>query len=249
MAKRSDESARPVNCLIVAAGTGGRLRSIGPTKPLVRVQGVPLLEHVIARARSAGVERFFVVTGYRGEEVRGHLDRYCRQESLQLVHIVNDSWQRANGVSVLAAKPHLDGPFLLGMCDHIVDPDILRALLSSTAEPDTVTLAVDFNIAGSINDLEDVTRVQCSEGRIERIGKGLTDFNALDTGVFRCTPILFRALEASQAEGDDSISGAMNVLARWGKARAFDVQGRLWIDVDDPPSLEKAEELLAAGRL
>lgn len=238
-----------MNCLIVAAGTGGRLREVGPTKPLVRARGVPLLEHVIARARSAGIDRFFVVSGYRGEEVRSHLDRYSAQESLHLVHIVNESWQRANGVSVLKAKPHIDGPFVLSMCDHVVDPGILRGLLSRAPEPDTVTLAVDFNIAGSINDLEDVTRVKCSNGRIERIGKALTDFNALDTGVFLCTPILFEALETSQAEGDDSISGAMNVLARWGKARTFDVGGRLWIDVDDAASLAKAEELLAAGRL
>lgn len=238
-----------MNCLIIAAGTGGRLREIGPTKPLVRVGGVPLLEHVIARARRAGVERFFVVSGYRGEEVRAHLDRYSAQESVEVVHIVNESWQRANGVSVLKAQPHLDGPFLLSMCDHLVDPSILRALLSISAEPDTVTLAVDFNIADSINDLEDVTRVKCSNGRIERIGKALDDFNAFDTGVFLCHPVLFEALEASQAEGDDSLSGAMNVLARSGKARTFDVQGRLWIDVDDPPSLEKAEGLLAAGRL
>jgi 1L-myo-inositol 1-phosphate cytidylyltransferase len=238
-----------VNCLIIAAGTGGRLREIGPTKPLVRAQGVPLLEHVIGRARRAGVDRFFVVSGYRGEEVRAHLDAYGARESIPIVHIINESWQRANGVSVLKAKPHLDGPFLLCMCDHVVDPEIPRALLALPAEPDTVTLAVDFNIAATINDLVDVTRVKCSNGRIERIGKSLPEFNALDTGVFLCTPILFRALEASQDAGDDSLSGAMNVLARWDKARTFDVRDRLWIDVDDAPSLKKAEELLAAGRL
>src|SRR6185437_14562923 len=108
-----------------------------------------------------------------------------------------------------------------------------------------VTLAVDFNIAGSINDLDDVTRVKCSDGRIEAIGKVIRDFNAIDTGVFLCSPIIFDALEASQAAGDDSLSGAMNVLAGWGKARAFDVQGRLWLDVDEPVSFGKAEELLA----
>jgi 1L-myo-inositol 1-phosphate cytidylyltransferase len=238
-----------MNCLIVAAGMGGRLREKGPSKPLIPVNGVRLLERVISRARSAGVERFFVVSGYRGDDVRAALDEFSAREGVPVVHIVNEEWQRANGVSVLKAKPFLDGPFLLSMCDHLVDPEILRGLMASPLEPDTVTLAVDFNVADSINDLDDVTRVKCSDGRIEHIGKVIRDFNAIDTGVFLCTPVIFEALEASQAAGDDSISGAMNVLARWDKARVFDIQGRLWLDVDDPPTFDKAENLLKAGRL
>ena len=77
----------------------------------------------------------------------------------------------------------------------------------------------------------------------------IRDFNAIDTGMFLCGPIMFDALEVSQAKGDDSISGAMNVLAGWGKARAFDIQGRVWVDVDDPAAFRKAEELLESGRL
>jgi len=238
-----------MNCLIVAAGTGGRLRERGPSKPLVPVKGVGLLERVISRVRAGGVDRFFVVTGYRGEQVRAALDSFSMREGVSIVHIVNEEWQRANGVSVLKAKPYLDGPFLLSMCDHLFDPDIIRDLVGTAPEPDTVTLAVDFNVAGSINDLDDVTRVKCANGRMEQIGKVLRDFNAIDTGVFLCTPVMFEALAASQAAGDDSISGAMNVLARQGKARVFDVRGRLWLDVDDPASLDKAEELLGAGRL
>ena len=238
-----------MNCLIVAAGMGGRLREKGPSKPLVPVKGVGLLERVISRARDAGVERFFVVSGYRGEEVRAALDVFSAREAIPIVHVSNDEWQRGNGVSVLKARPFLDGPFLLSMCDHLVDPDILRDLIASTLEPDTVTLAVDFNVAGSINDLDDVTRVMCSNGRIEHIGKVIREFNAIDTGVFLCTPVIFDALETSQAAGDDSISGAMNVLAREDRARVFDIQGRLWLDVDDPATLDKAETLLSAGRL
>src|SRR5262249_4525677 len=154
-----------MNCLIVAAGTGGRLREKGPSKPLIPINGVRLLERVITRARSAGVERFFVVSGYRGEDVRAALDDFSAREGLPIEHLGNEEWQRANGVSVLKAKPLLRGPFLLSMCDHLVDPEILRGLMAATLEPDTVTLAVDYNVEGSINDLEDVTRVKCSDGR------------------------------------------------------------------------------------
>ena len=238
-----------MKCLIVAAGQGTRLRERGPIKPLIPLKGVPILERVLARARAAGIEQFVVVSGYRGEDVRAALDAVAARDGIAVTHVINESWERANGLSVLRAKPLLNEPFLLTMCDHLVDAAILRDLMAATVEPDTVTLAVDFNINGSINDLEDVTRVQCADGRIERIGKVLREFNAIDTGVFRCSPVIFEALEASAAGGDESISGAMNVLARWGKARVFDIGERLWLDIDDPIAFRKAEDLVETGRL
>lgn len=238
-----------MKCLVVAAGQGTRLREKGAVKPLIHIRGVPLIERVIARAREAGIDEFFVVSGYRGDDVRNALDDFSERENIALTHILNEEWDRANGVSLLKAKPYLDEPFLLTMCDHLVDPEIVRRLISAPLEPDTVTLAVDFNINNPLNDLEDVTRVKCSGGRIERIGKIIRDFNAIDTGIFLCTPVIFDALQESQAAGDDSISGAMNVLARRGKARMFDIQDRLWVDVDDPAAFEKAERLLESEQL
>lgn len=238
-----------MKCLIVAAGPGTRLREKGESKPLIRIRGVPLIERVIDRARSAGADDFYVVSGYRGADLRAQLDAYGRRTGLRITHVVNDDWDRANGVSVLKAKPYLAGPFLLTMCDHLIDPQIIRALTSVALEADTVTLAVDFHTSSPLNDIEDVTRVKCSNGRIEHVGKVIRDFNAIDTGVFLCTPIMFDALEASQAGGDDTISGAMNVLAGWHRARVFDIEDRVWVDVDDPVAFRKAEQLLDSGRL
>lgn len=238
-----------MKCLIVAAGQGARLREKGESKPLIHLKGVPLIERVIDRARSAGVERFHVVSGYRGDQLRGELDAFSERTAIPITHIVNDAWDRANGISVLAAKPYLNGPFLLTMCDHLIDPEIFSSVMAAPSEPGTVTLCVDYNIDNPLNDPEDVTRVKVVDGRIEHIGKVIRDYNAIDTGVFRCDPVMFDALEASQAEGDDSISGAMNVLARWGKARALDIQDRVWVDVDDPRAFDKAEDLIATGRL
>ena len=233
-----------MKCLIVAAGQGTRLREKGGLKPLIPLRGTPLIEHVIARARQAGVSEFVVVSGYRGDELRRALDAVADRHAVDIVHAVNDDWRRANGVSVLAAKPLLSEPFLLSMCDHVVDPDIPRMLMAEPVEPDTVTLAVDFKIDDPLNDPDDVTRVRCSSGRIEAIGKSLVAFNALDTGVFLCTTAMFEALAESQAGGDDSISGAMNVLARRGKALVRDVGTRLWVDVDDPVGFGKADMLI-----
>jgi 1L-myo-inositol 1-phosphate cytidylyltransferase len=91
--------------------------------------------------------------------------------------------------------------------------------------------------------------VKCEGERLLHIGKLIQDFNCFDTGVFRCGPVMFDALAESQARGDDSISGAMNILAEWGKARVFDIGDRPWVDVDDPVAFGKAEALLDSGRL
>lgn len=238
-----------MKCLIVAAGQGARLREKAELKPMVSLLGRPLIEHVIDRGRLAGIDTFLVVNGYRGDELRLELDRLSLQKNVSITHIVNDEWTRSNGVSLLKGKPYLDEPFLLTMCDHLVDPRILQDLVSASIEPESVTLAVDFNVHSLLNDPEDVTRVSCVGNRIERIGKMLKDFNAFDTGVFLCSPVIFDALEASQAQGDDTISGAMNVLADWKKAFTFDVGDKLWIDIDDPAAFQKAEDLLSEGRL
>jgi 1L-myo-inositol 1-phosphate cytidylyltransferase len=238
-----------MKCLIVAAGPGARLQEKGALKPLVPILGIPLIERVISAVHGAGVDEFVVVSGYRGEELRAELDAFAVREAVQMVHVINPEWRRANGVSLLAGGQALDEPFLLTMCDHLVDPEIYRDLMAATHAADSVTLGVDFNIDDPLNDPDDFTRVKCANGRILAIGKGLKDFNAIDTGVFLCTPAVFRAAQESQAHGDDSISGAITQLARRNAAYVFDVGPRVWIDVDDPAAYRKAEILLQSGRL
>ena len=55
--------------IILAAGMGTRMKSAMP-KVMHRVAGLPMLGHVIAAAKAAGVERIVVVTSADGEAVR-----------------------------------------------------------------------------------------------------------------------------------------------------------------------------------
>ena len=58
-----------MQCLIIAAGQGRRLRQQGDSKPLVPLLGVPLIERVIRAAREAGADDFSVVIGYQGDRL------------------------------------------------------------------------------------------------------------------------------------------------------------------------------------
>jgi choline kinase len=230
-------------CLILAAGNGSRIASVagGVPKPLVPLCGVPLLEHVMTSSREAGIERFVIVAGYRADLIRGWLSNHS-MDGISITLIENPEYHKANGVSALAAKTELNHPFLLLMSDHIFEPKTAKALLRQPIADDEVILAVDSKI-DRVFDLDDATKVRCEGNQIIEIGKDLSRYNALDTGMFLCSPALFRRLESARRNGDCSLSDGMRKLAQDRKLMAFDIGAGHWQDVDSPQALAHAEEI------
>ncbi|MEE8431699.1 MAG: NTP transferase domain-containing protein [Candidatus Desulfatibia sp.] len=236
-----------MKCLIIAAGKGSRLRQQGDCKPLIPILGLPLIERVIRTAMEAGADDFLVVTGYQEELIRSFLVSLADRLGCSITSIFNEDWKKENGLSVLKAKEYLPEPFLLLMADHLFDPSIARELMALALSDGEIALGVDGDTRNSSVDMKDVTRVKTKEGKILDIGKGLTDFNALDTGIFLCTPAIFNALERSaKQDGDTTLSRAVKILAAEGKAKMFEISGRFWIDVDDPAAFSRAENSILA---
>ncbi len=233
--------------LIVAAGQGTRLRDIAPSKPLAKVRGRPLIEHVIFSAQAGGVDEFVVVTGYEGARVGAFLRRLSMRTNIPIRTVFNVDWMLANGHSVLAAAPYLDDSFVLMMSDHLFDARLLSALLANPAPPGGVVLAVDRRLDNPLVDLEDVTRVATdATGAIRDIGKLITLYDAFDTGVFLASKGLVEAIAADIAGGGGGgISGGMGRLASAGLAATFDIGDKFWLDVDDAVAFEHAVRLSA----
>ena len=233
-----------MKCLIIAAGQGSRLRSLAPSKPLALVAGRPLIEHVIRGARAAGAAEFVVATGYEAQGVEDFLASFAAAEGISIRSVRNDQWQRPNGLSVLAAAPHLDGEFLLLMADHLFDPALLNALIEADDSGRELMLAVDYGTDNPLIDLDDATKVDVDEGgRIRRLGKSLERYNAIDTGLFRAGPSLVEAIRRSvELGGQGSLSEGVQLLADEGLAFALDGGGRWWLDVDDPRAHRLAED-------
>lgn len=237
-----------MKCLIIAAGEGSRLQKRGGSKPLTLILGIPLIERVIRSAMAGGADEFCVVTGYQEVRVRGFLEQLSGRLKIPITPLFNEAWEKDNGLSVLNAREYLREPFLLLMADHLFDPSIAREMIELPSADVGITLVVDGNIRNPLVDMEDVTRVKTENNRIRDIGKGITDFDGFDTGIFLCTPAIFDALERSRNEhGDTTLSGAVRMLAVEGKARAVDISGRFWVDVDDPAAFERAENALLAA--
>src|SRR5829696_3198276 len=143
-----------MKCLIIAAGQGTRLRALAASKPLARVGGIPLIEHVVRRAADAGAGEFVVVTGYEAEPLEGFLGDLAGRTGLSIETVRNAGWDRPNGLSVLAAAPRLDGEFILLMSDHLFDPAILRDMVAADRGGAALTLAADFAVDNPLLDLD-----------------------------------------------------------------------------------------------
>ncbi len=235
-----------MKCLILAAGKGTRLSDKGLPKPLVSVLGKPLIERVILTARATGITSFFVVTGYQGDRVRAFLDSLQKREhNISIAHIINEQWEKDNGVSVLCAKEHLKEPFILVMCDHLLPQRAFSEILSAKVDEGEIALLVDRDLDKfDDHELEEATKVLVREGRVERIGKDLPSYNGIDTGLFLCTPGIFEALNKAQFAGDTRLSAGVGILASEGKVRAVNAPPDPWFDVDDAQSAKRAEDTL-----
>jgi CTP:phosphocholine cytidylyltransferase-like protein len=97
--------------VIVAAGVGKRLRPLTLTtpKPLIAVQGIPMIETGIRGLRQNGVEEIYVVTGHLGDQF-GYLTALYPGLTL----IENPYYQTCNNISSLyVARAHLENAFVM----------------------------------------------------------------------------------------------------------------------------------------
>ncbi len=233
-----------MQAVIIAAGNGHRLRRNGNhPKPLHKVAGISLIERTILSAKKGGIAEFVIVVGYRAQEIRSRLSRREKGLGVKIEFVENSEWEKGNGFSVLAARSKVTENFLLLMSDHLFDWRILPSLLKEKVSPGEVLLGIDPRIQ-EIFDLPDATKVQTENGSIRRIGKEIGNFDAIDTGIFLCSPALFEALETVCRRDGSGLSDGIQFLASQGKARVFDIGNRYWQDVDTPEGLRHAEKIL-----
>jgi histidinol-phosphate aminotransferase len=156
----------------------------------------------------------------------------------------NPRFEQKNGVSLLAARKYIDRECVLTMADHLYAPELVRRLLAYDLPEGACALGVDYDIERCF-DLDDATKVRVERAHIAEIGKELSSYNALDTGVFRIGPALIEELAQLDAErGDCSLSEGVAALARRGQFFGVDIGDARWIDVDTQPALQRAEAML-----
>jgi bifunctional N-acetylglucosamine-1-phosphate-uridyltransferase/glucosamine-1-phosphate-acetyltransferase GlmU-like protein len=90
---------KPTIALILAAGKGTRMRSELP-KPIVPLNGKPIVRHLIDKFHEAGVSDIVLIVGYKSDEIKKTIG--------EDVYYIEQKDQKGTGHAVLQAKSKID---------------------------------------------------------------------------------------------------------------------------------------------
>ena len=224
-------------------------------KPMLRVQGKPILEHILQGILAAGIREVFIVTGFRAEVVEDYFGdgskwqakiRYGRQ-------VVQDGTGKA---PELAKQFAGSSPFLLTYGDILVKSETYLQMLDRFEDGNfsgviTVTPGQDvtkggLNFFGEQFCLKRLVEKASAEQLEQLRREGWIKPNEpvwYNAGIYIFKPSLFEFTAKLQKSprGEYELTDAINaLLAAHHKIAGLEIQGR-WVDVRDPEVLAKLE--------
>jgi choline kinase len=240
-----------MRAVVLAGGLGTRLNARSERlipKPTFQLLGRKLADWTLLGLARAGIDEAVMVVGFKADEV---MDAFGDGErlGLRIRYVGNPHYRKPLAHSPLAARDAIrpDETFVLVMADHVFDPSIIADFVAAPHRPGTCTLVVDRS-REIVADLDDAAKVKTDPADPTRMvlnRKVLADYDCVDTGLFKCTPVLFPALEQAIAADEPSISAATERLGAEGRMFVWDVGGRKWADVDTHADLGAVEAKMA----
>lgn len=123
-------SNRVTTALLLAAGTGTRLRPLTRNAPkcLTEVGGLPILERLVHNLRTQGIKRLVVVLGHQGNKIREFLNH--RAGGIRIDYVFNPDYQTTNNLySLWLARQQIRESFLLVESDLVFETSMLNDML------------------------------------------------------------------------------------------------------------------------
>ncbi len=231
--------------VILAAGKGTRMGSLTEQipKPMIRVAGKPLLEHVLDGLREAGIARAAVVTGYRHELV----EEYFQQYPIPISWVHQDQLNGTATAVRLTKDAVGQDAFLLTFGDIWCEPADYRGLIATLVEDTAAVLGVR-----KVDDPWQGAAVYEQSGVVGKIvekpERGTSQTNWNSAGLYCFRPDVFAELDRVQksARGEYEITSAIEqMIAAEKTLRIYEVRGT-WRDVGRPEDLAEMEKLMAA---
>jgi choline kinase len=238
-----------VRAIVLAAGTGKRLASMGWTKPkcLLPFGKQTLLDLLLDALRTVGDLEVVVVLGHQRELVEASL----QQRSERCRFVLNPDFAHTNTIhSLWLARDFLDDDFLYFNADVLFDYRILGLLMAEPAS----ALAIDVKAC----EEEEVKVIADENGWITRIGKKLAPADCLGEfiGIARFAPGVCPALiealrtynETRQGRQHFFESAVDDILERH-KCRVVPIRDYRAVEIDTPEDYRHATDLWRSGKI
>ena len=120
--------------MILAAGLGTRMAPLTreKPKPLIEVNGKPLIDHAIDRLVRGGVNFIVVNLHYLADQLVAHLEKRKARESKVEIHIVDETGMILDtGGGVANALPYFEGePFFTHNSDSLWVVFVMPAMVA-----------------------------------------------------------------------------------------------------------------------
>lgn len=226
--------------MVLAAGLGERMRPLTLTmpKPLVRLAGKPLIDHVLDRLADAGVKTAVVNVHYLPEQLEAHLASRRGRPPETLVSDERGVLLDTGGGTSRALPLLGHGPFFIHNADSVwtegASPALSRmlkkwnpALMDSLLLLAPVTTSVGYAARGDF--------AMSQDGRLARRGANEVGPFAF-AGVSLCDATLFK----NAPEGRYSLNLLWDRTLAKGKLYGIRLDGR-WMHVGTPAALAEAE--------
>jgi N-acetyl-alpha-D-muramate 1-phosphate uridylyltransferase len=226
--------------MVLAAGLGERMRPLTLTmpKPLVRLAGKPLIDHVLDRLADAGVKTAVVNVHYLPEQLEAHLASRRGRPPETLVSDERGVLLDTGGGTSRALPLLGQGPFFIHNADSVwtegASPALSRmlkkwnpALMDSLLLLAPVTTSVGYAARGDF--------AMSQDGRLARRGANEVVPFAF-AGVSLCDATLFK----NAPEGRYSLNLLWDRTLAKGKLYGIRLDGR-WMHVGTPAALAEAE--------
>lgn len=117
--------------LIFAAGQGTRLRplTLSTPKPLMKVNGIPMIETIITSMIANGIEQIFIMLGYQKEKFY-----YLKEKYSEVIFLENPDYRERNTISSFYhAREILNDDFIISEGDlFISDSKIFKNKISKS---------------------------------------------------------------------------------------------------------------------
>ena len=231
--------------LILAAGRGTRMRELtnDVPKPMIKVRGKPVLQHIIEGLRDAGIRDLLIVVGYHADAVRNFFDDGSRHNVA--IQYATQRVQDGTGRVVDLARDFVgDGPFILSYGDILVDPVNYKRLVDLPDNCEaiiTVTRGEDVRKGGAVLVNEQMELVDLREK--PQPGEPTSPWYNAGLYAFRPRIFEFIARLKPSLRGEYELTDAIRDLAQSGKkVQALELTGE-WADVRDPEVLARLNNL------